>query len=187
MRSSREGPRSSDHIPFNRFIDNSALIDLPLSGRKFTWYKGDGLSMSRLDRFLLSEEWCLTWPNCIQMTQLRGLSDHYPLINGWGGFVLKEKFKSIKLALKEWHRAHSQNLSSRIDTLKVRISVIEGKGEEEDLSKTEHEELHGITSDIHSLSHMNASISWQQSRSLWLKEGDANSKYFHSVIASRRR
>ncbi|MCI75580.1 endonuclease/exonuclease/phosphatase family protein, partial [Trifolium medium] len=32
---------------------------------------------------------------------------------------------------------------------------------------------------------MQASICWQQSRSLWLKEGDA--KYFHSVLASRRR
>ncbi|MCI38078.1 endonuclease/exonuclease/phosphatase family protein, partial [Trifolium medium] len=31
------------------------------------------------------------------------------------------------------------------------------------------------------------SICWQQSRSLWLKERDANSKYFHSVLASRRR
>jgi hypothetical protein len=56
-RSSREGSRSSDHIPFNQFIDDAVLIDLPLTGRKFTLYKGDGLSMSRLDRFLISEEW----------------------------------------------------------------------------------------------------------------------------------
>jgi hypothetical protein len=35
-------------------------------------------------------------------------------IDGWGGFILKEKFKSIKLTLKEWHEAHSQNLPSRI-------------------------------------------------------------------------
>jgi len=32
--------------------------------------------MSRLDRFLLSECWCLTWPNCFQMASARGLSDH---------------------------------------------------------------------------------------------------------------
>jgi hypothetical protein len=49
---------------FNQFIDDNGLINLPLCGRRFTWYKGDGTSMSRLDRFLLSEDWCLQWPNC---------------------------------------------------------------------------------------------------------------------------
>ncbi|GAU50364.1 hypothetical protein TSUD_409370 [Trifolium subterraneum] len=224
-RSARAGSHSSDHIPFNRFIDDAVLIDLPLSGRKFTWYKGDGLAMSRIDRFLLSEEWCLTWPNCVQVAQLRGLSDHCPLvleveeenwgprpsrmlkcwkdipgyqqfvrdkwkamqIVGWGGFVLKEKFKMIRLALKEWHAAHSQNLPGRIESLKVRLAALEVKGEAAVLSEAELEELHGLTTEIHSLSRRSASICWQQSRSLWLKEGDANSKYFHSVVASRRR
>ncbi|MCI45377.1 endonuclease/exonuclease/phosphatase family protein, partial [Trifolium medium] len=57
----------------------------------------------------------------------------------------------------------------------------------EGLSETELAELHGVTSDIHSLSRLHASINWQQSRSWWLKEGDANTKYFHSVLASRMR
>ncbi|MCI32253.1 endonuclease/exonuclease/phosphatase family protein, partial [Trifolium medium] len=35
-RSSRGGHHSLDHIPFNRFIEDNTLIDLPLSGRKFT-------------------------------------------------------------------------------------------------------------------------------------------------------
>jgi hypothetical protein len=69
-----------DHIPFNRFIEDNNLIDLPLIGRKFTWYKGDGLSMSRLDRFLLSGEWCMDWPNCKQEARWRGLSDHCALV-----------------------------------------------------------------------------------------------------------
>ncbi|MCI42273.1 endonuclease/exonuclease/phosphatase family protein, partial [Trifolium medium] len=47
--SPRGGKRSLDHISFNRFIDDNHLINLPLDGRKFTWFKGDGLSMSRLD------------------------------------------------------------------------------------------------------------------------------------------
>jgi len=61
---------------FNEFIEACVLIDLPLNGRKFTWFKGDGRSMSRLDKFLLSEDWCLLWPNCLQVAHLRDLSDH---------------------------------------------------------------------------------------------------------------
>jgi len=71
---------SADYAPFNSFIDDNMLVDLPLHGRKYTWFKGDGKSMSRLDRFLLSEEWCLEWPNCVQVTLLRGLLDHCPLV-----------------------------------------------------------------------------------------------------------
>ena len=69
-----------DCAPFNEFVDDYVLIHVSLCGRKFTWYKGDGRSMSRLDRFLLSEEWCLVWPNCLQVAQLRGLSDHCPIV-----------------------------------------------------------------------------------------------------------
>ncbi|PNX71795.1 cysteine-rich receptor-like protein kinase, partial [Trifolium pratense] len=76
----RDGYRSSDHFSFNRFINDNTLIDLPLCGRKYTWFKGDGRSMSRLDRFLLSGEWCLTWPNCTRVSRMRGLSDHCPLV-----------------------------------------------------------------------------------------------------------
>lgn len=88
-RSSRAQPSAVDVEPFNRFIDDNMLVDLPLCGRMFTWYKGDGTSMSRLDRFLLSEDWCLVWPNCMQVAHLRGLSDHCPLFlsvneDNWG-------------------------------------------------------------------------------------------------------
>ncbi|GAU20542.1 hypothetical protein TSUD_131000 [Trifolium subterraneum] len=158
-RSSRGKPSSLDHIPFNRFIEDNNLVDLPLSGRKFTWFKGDGLSMSRLDRFLLSEEWCLAWPNCKQMASLRGLSDHCSLVlsaneDDWGPRPLR--------MLKCLER-YSGNLPSRVDSLKSRLSVLDQKGEDEVLSDAEIAELHGVTADIHSLSRMHASISWQQS------------------------
>jgi hypothetical protein len=75
-------------------------------------------------------------------------------VDGWGGFVLKEKLKQMKGALKEWHLTHSQNLLSRIDSLKVRLAGLDLKGEEDNLSEAELEDLHGVTTDIHSLSRL---------------------------------
>lgn len=57
--------RQADVDAFNKFIHDSFLIDLPLCGRLFTWFRGDRISMSRLDRFLLSNKWCQILPNSI--------------------------------------------------------------------------------------------------------------------------
>ncbi|PNX65097.1 cysteine-rich receptor-like protein kinase, partial [Trifolium pratense] len=63
----------------------------------------------------------------------------------------------VKVALKDWHTSHIQNLPSRIESLKDRLSVLDQKGEEEDLSGVELDELHGVTADIHSLSRLHTS------------------------------
>jgi len=73
-------PQHAGIDDFNTFIDSNLLVDLPLRGRTFTWFRGDGRSMSHIDRILLSENWCLTWPTCFQLAVSRGLSDHCPLV-----------------------------------------------------------------------------------------------------------
>jgi len=78
-RSQSMNNNNHDFAPFNHFIDGNFLVDLPLCGRNFTWYCGDGLFMSRLDRFLLLEVWFSLFPNCIQTALPRGLSDHCPI------------------------------------------------------------------------------------------------------------
>jgi hypothetical protein len=72
--------------------------------------------------------------------------------------------------LKEWHLTHAHNLSGQIASLKERQAAIDGKGEEEDLTEDEVVELHGILSDIHSLSKLNTSVCWQQSGLNWLRK-----------------
>jgi len=54
---------------------------------------------------------------------------------------LKEKFKLIKLALKDWHLSHSQNLPAKKISLKDRNSTIDLKGGISDLLDVEVEEL----------------------------------------------
>jgi len=108
-------------------------------------------------------------------------------VGGVWGFVLKEKFKLIKLALKDWHQKHSQNLPAKILSLKDKITTFDLRGETEDLKEEEIEEYHELSDELFSVSRAHSSIFWQQSRALWLREWDANSKNFHGIMSSRRR
>ena len=78
--------------------------------------------------------------------------------------MLREKLKMIKGALKEWHLAHAKNILGKIDSLKNQKADLDDKGNDDRLSAEELQELRGVTHDIHSLSHVNNSIIWQQSR-----------------------
>jgi len=49
---------------FNAFIEEAELTDIPLTGRKFTWYKPNGLVKSRIGRVLVLKEWVEAWPHC---------------------------------------------------------------------------------------------------------------------------
>ncbi|GAU32903.1 hypothetical protein TSUD_152630 [Trifolium subterraneum] len=224
-RVSRGSSGVEDYMAFKNFIDRNALIDLPLGGRSFTWYSGDGLSMSRLDRFLISDSWVFSFPHCVQMALPRSLSDHCPImlsvdvqdwgpkpfrmmkcwadisgyaefvkqkwqsfqIHGWSGHILKTKLKLLKAELRSWHQIHTANLDGKIQRDKSRLEELDICKEGRGLDVVEEAELLSLPVDILALSKLQASMYWQKSRVTWLREGDANSKFFHGVMSSRRR
>ncbi|GKV01295.1 hypothetical protein SLEP1_g13859 [Rubroshorea leprosula] len=65
---------------FDCFIHDAGLVDLPLVGRKYTWYNSNSQYMSRIDRYLLFEEWLMKWSNVKQWRLRRTVSDHCPIL-----------------------------------------------------------------------------------------------------------
>ncbi|KAL4324131.1 hypothetical protein GQ457_11G023050 [Hibiscus cannabinus] len=64
---------------FNLFIDHCNLLDLPLTGRKFTCISLKNMR-SRLDRILVDENWFFSNPDITMLALPRSVSDHLPII-----------------------------------------------------------------------------------------------------------
>jgi hypothetical protein len=208
---------------FGDFIVSMDLVDLPLLGRKFTWFHPNGSSMSRIDRFLISEEWLNDWGGCSLWALPRDISDHCPLIlkrsnfdwgpkpfrfnnhwlvhkdyknvveeiwrnqsiNGWMGIMLKEKLKSIKIRLKEWSKEEFGGMEARITSLIEDIQELDVKSELVGLIDGVVDLRKSKFIDLWNLLKSKEAILFQRSRSKWLREGDANTKYFHGCVKAR--
>lgn len=72
---------------FNDFINERELVDLPLVGGDYTWFRNnDSHQCSRIDRFLISVDWEDIFGGPVQSCLPRVTSDHVPLLLECGGF-----------------------------------------------------------------------------------------------------
>lgn len=81
--------RNQEMEEFAEFIKDMELIDVPVLGKKFTWFSSDGKSKSRLDRFLITEGIIEEWGVTSQWVGDRDISDHCPIwldcrVENWG-------------------------------------------------------------------------------------------------------
>ena len=63
---------------FNDFIDGASLIDIPPGGYNFTWMDKWGSKMSKLDRFLVSNNFLDFFPHATGVVLDKGTPDHRP-------------------------------------------------------------------------------------------------------------
>jgi hypothetical protein len=88
VRSPSSSGNTSEMREFDDFLGELDLIDVPLVGRYFTWFHPNGLSMSRLDRILISPSWCACWGDPIARVLERDVADHCPIV--------------LRYSLEEW-------------------------------------------------------------------------------------
>ncbi|GLT55434.1 hypothetical protein SLA2020_285550 [Shorea laevis] len=65
---------------FDNFIESTGLVDVRLTNQRFTWYRPDGTSMSRLDRFLVTPEMSNMASEWQQQGIRRTISNHCAII-----------------------------------------------------------------------------------------------------------
>lgn len=101
-------------------------------------------------------------------------------------FIVKEKIKLLKEKLHGWNKEvfglFDLNVETMVKELNALHHVLGVTWDEETL--LQRKEVHTkFWKDIH----LKESLLLQMSKARWVKEGDANSKYFHSIVRYRRR
>nr|KYP35452.1 Transposon TX1 uncharacterized [Cajanus cajan] len=196
----RESNNQTDIQLFNDFISNMEVEDISIVGKRFTWFKPNGMVKSRLDRILVSREWFLIWPGCLQTVLNRyhwfqdpsfkkfvvdsweGIS-----IQGWGAYVLKEKLRVLKSKLKHWNLESFENPQALQQRIVKDLNYLDKKEENLGLSEEEIHKRVELQNEFWKVAIRNEAVLSQQSRVKWLKEGDLNTKFFHLMVSWRRK
>nr|GEV72611.1 putative reverse transcriptase domain-containing protein [Tanacetum cinerariifolium] len=145
---------------FNKFVADSGLPEMMMGG-KSTWMNKLGTKMSKLDRFLLSEE---------------VLDDNHNL----NAIVLE------RLWLKNWN----SELKNEVNRKKEAIALLQDINHKVDSSMafdSEKETRLQLLHEIHNIDRMESMDLFQKARIKWDIEGDENTKFFHSLIKQNRR
>lgn len=108
----------------------------------------------------------------------------YP-IQGWGGFILKEKLKKLKKDLIIWKEKIFGNLDTSIEKQTAESEKLDILDNAFGLEPSETEDRAAIMSDIMQKFSWKEAQLFQKARIKWVLEENLNSRFFHKWINSR--
>ncbi|GKU94128.1 hypothetical protein SLEP1_g7656 [Rubroshorea leprosula] len=125
---------------FDSFIRDVEFVDLPLVGRKFTWWGLNRIVFDHCPILLKQQEvdwgpkpfkFFDTWLEQEGCRELIKETWSKVDIQGWAGYRIKEKLKMTKEALRKWSKEFVPETDRKINNATTEIAQIDLKGEAE--------------------------------------------------------
>ncbi|XP_074318712.1 uncharacterized protein LOC141655535 [Silene latifolia] len=187
---------NTKHVDMDEFLDCISICgvaDIGATSAYFTWTNKQDPStrvFSRLDRFMVNQEWMNQFPNMMAHFHPEGLFDHCPCTwqkhyPGHKMFNVIKKLKALKPALKRLNKECYADVvnSTAIAEAKLhalQIQLVQDIHNPELLQK----ELE-VAASLKNLTVARDSFLSQKAKSQWLEAGDSNTTYFHGAIKKR--
>ncbi|GKB15981.1 RNA-directed DNA polymerase, eukaryota, reverse transcriptase zinc-binding domain protein [Tanacetum coccineum] len=182
---------------FNSFIVNVGLEEVPLGGSTFTWCHKSATKMSKLDRFLVSDNLFTICPHISAITLERYLSDHSPILlreaaNDYAPVDVSNemrnmvgKMRYLKLKIREWIKSNRPNQKELIDRYKDELRMLDvviDKGDGTDAMVTKRMD---VINSMQHLDHLYALDMAQKTKIKWVVEGDENTHELSEISFNR--
>nr|CCA65974.1 hypothetical protein [Beta vulgaris subsp. vulgaris] len=121
----------------------------------------------------------LTDPHCLEIVNKTWLeSTNMPMI---------DKLRRVKIRLKAWNRDEFGHIDTNIKIMEDEIQKFDTISNERELDEQEIERRKEAQSDLWMWMKRKELYWAQNSRILWLKHGDRNTKFFHMVASNKKR
>ncbi|GKA95431.1 RNA-directed DNA polymerase, eukaryota [Tanacetum coccineum] len=163
---------------FNSFISSSGLVDVPMGGCSFTWVHKSAAKMSRLDRFLISEE---GFDKFMEQVWNDYQSDDSNVM-----LRFMNKLKFLKTKLRSWTNTKKESLTYQNTKLKSTLididKTIDAGYANSDLLNNRKNVMTSLL-DMEKIKSLEVA---QKAKIKWSIEGDENLKFFHGILNKKR-
>ncbi|KAL0448038.1 UNVERIFIED_CONTAM: hypothetical protein Slati_1931700 [Sesamum latifolium] len=187
-RSGGAAPSSVAMSDFHDVIADCALVDAGYTGSPYTWYSSH--LRQRLDRVLVSNCWMDVFPKIQHMWAthpefLEVVRRNWQyLMLGSGMVRLQQKLIRLKHCLKDWNKAVFGNVVNRVVEAEQNLKEADEAYDLDpcDCTLVERNRCSAVL--VRALAQEEPF--WKQKAGIkWAKDGERNTRYFHSLVTKR--
>ncbi|KAF7839228.1 ribonuclease H [Senna tora] len=177
---------------FQSWINKCSLIDLIPAGPFFTWEgpkrHGQRKLFKRLDRALCNQNWRTSFSDASSKCLARIHSDHHHFLitTEDQNQSFKDRLEQLQTSLKTWNKEVFGDITKRKRRLLNRLEGIQIS-----LDRKYNPFLDNLgrrlAKELESVLDQEEALWFQKARCQWIRDGDRNTRYYHTKTISHRR